>query len=305
MLVIVGSVNADLFFNPDHLPGPGATVLCPDYTVHTGGKGANQAVAAARAGAPVAMVGAVGDDVFAATARQTLAAAGVDVGGLITSPGATGAAVVAVDGRGENQIIVASGANGRVSLAQVEALDFGVVTTLLLQMEIPRAVVEAAIDRAAAAGVRVVLNLAPAAPLDPARLSRVDVLIANRGEADSLVPEADDALQQARLLAARHGLLAVVTLGADGAVAADDAGHAWRVVALPVTVIDTVGAGDAFVGALAAALDCGRPMARALAEASVAGAHACTQRGPQTSPTADRIAAALANLDGGDLVQLV
>ena len=143
------------------------------------------------------MVGAVGDDVFAATARQTLAAAGVDVGGLITSPGATGAAVVAVDGRGENQIIVASGANGRVSLAQVEALDFGAVTTLLLQMEIPRAVVEAAIDRAAAAGVRVVLNLAPAAPLDPARLSRVDVLIANRGEADSLVPEADDALQQA------------------------------------------------------------------------------------------------------------
>ena len=176
-------------------------MLCPDYTVHTGGKGANQAVAAARAGAPVAMVGAVGDDVFAATARQTLAAAGVDVGGLITSPGATGAAVVAVDGRGENQIIVASGANGRVSLAQLEALDFGVVTTLLLQMEIPRAVVEAAIDRAAAAGVRVVLNLAPAL-LDPARLSRVDVLIANRGEADSLVPEADDALQQARLLAA-------------------------------------------------------------------------------------------------------
>ena len=124
--------------------------------------------------------------------------------------------------------------------------------------------VEAAIDRAAAAGVRVLLNLAPVAPLDPARLSRVDVLIANRGEADSLVPEADDALQQARLLAARHGLLAVVTLGADGAVAADDAGHAWRVVAPPVTAIDTVGAGDAFVGALAAALDCGRPMARAL-----------------------------------------
>ena len=190
MLVIVGSVNADLFFHPDHLPVPGATVLCPDYTVHTGGKGANQAVAAARAGARVAMVGAVGDDAFADAARQTLADAGVDVDGLITSPGATGTAVVAVDGRGENQIIVAGGANGRVSLAQVAALDFGAVTTLLLQMEIPRPTIEAAIDRA-------------------------------------------------------------------------------------------------------------------LAEASVAGARACTRRGPQTAPTADEIAAVLAGLDAGGLVQLV
>ena len=275
MLLIVGSVNADLFFQVDHLPVPGATVLCPAYTVHIGGKGANQAVAAARAGARVAMVGAVGDDP-ADTARQALAAAGVDVDGLVTSPGATGAAVVAVDGRGENQIIVAQGANGRVGLAQVAAIDFSAATTLLLQMEIPRATNEAAIERAAAAGVRVVLNLAPAAPLDPARLSAVDVLIANRGEADSLAPAAGGALEQAHFLAARHGLLAVVTLGADGAVAADQAGRAWRVAAPPVTAIDTVGAGDAFTGALAAGLDAGRPVERVLAEASVAGAWACT-----------------------------
>ncbi|MGB1006620.1 MAG: PfkB family carbohydrate kinase, partial [Thalassobaculaceae bacterium] len=270
-----------------------------------GGKGANQAVAAARAGARVAMVGAVGDDAFADAARQTLADAGVDVDGLITSPGATGTAVVAVDGRGENQIIVAGGANGRVSLAQVAAFDFGAVTTLLLQMEIPRPTIEAAIDRAAAAGARVVLNLAPAAPLDPARLNRVNVLVANRGEADSLAPGAGNALEQARLLATRHGLLAVVTLGADGAVAADDAGRAWRVAAPPVTAVDTVGAGDAFTGALAAAFDAGRPIDRALAEASVAGARACTRRGPQTAPTADEIAAVLAGLDAGGLVQLV
>lgn len=297
MIVVLGSINADLFFAVDRLPGRGETVLTPTVTVRPGGKGANQAAAAARAGAVAAFFGCVGEDSSGSDMLTALADTGCDVSGVRRVPGATGTAAVMVEAGGENQIVVASGANGAVAADLLADAGLGPGTTLVCQMEIPVEQTAAALRRARAAGARTVLNLAPARPIPPSALADVDVLVVNEPEARTLEGEAGTPLGLARNLAARHRLTCIVTLGGDGAVAAEADGTAWSVGVLPVAAVDTVGAGDAFVGVLAATLDGGGALPEAMRRASVAAGLACTAEGAMSSlPDAAGIDARLADL---------
>jgi ribokinase len=285
MLLVFGSLNIDLIFRVAILPEAGETVLCPSYATVPGGKGANQAAAAARAGAAVRMVGRVGRDGFAELALAALRAAGVDTAGIATGDAPTGCASIAVDDRGENHIVVASGANAHVSADQVDDAQLGPGTTVVLQMELPRAATEALIARARRRGARIVLNLAPALPLAEEALRAVDVLVVNAGEAASLAKRLHlSAAPQALAppLARALDATVVMTLGKEGAVAAR-AAETWRVGALPIRPVDTTGAGDAFVGVLAAALDDGMALAGALHRASAAAGLACLALGAQAS----------------------
>ena len=285
MVVVFGSLNADLVARVKHLPREGETQSAPDYAVHAGGKGANQALAARRAGADVALVGAVGSDGFADVALATLRDAGVDLSGVAVSPRPTGVALIHVDGQGRNTITVVTGANADARDVAVADALLGPASTVVLQLEVPAAEVMALAKRAHARGSRVILNAAPPSPLPDALLDAVDVLVANEHEAAIVARDAGLTSDPAAFCAAaadRWTLAAVVTLGADGLVAAD-AAHRYRLPATPVDVRDTTAAGDAFVGALAASLDRGASLADALAEGVAAGSHACTRDGAQPS----------------------
>ena len=272
-VVVVGSVNADLVVSVARLPQAGETVTGGTFARHGGGKGANQAVAAARAGASVAMVGAVGADDLGDEALRELAAEGIDVAAVARLDGsATGVAAIVVDERGENTVAVASGANAELDGNVVEeavgrllgARDRGVV---LLGHEVPEEAVTAGIRAARATGWRVVLNPAPARPL-PDDLEGV-VLTPNADEARALAGE-HDVEAAARALASRSGDPVLVTLGAEGALLLD--GEAERLPALAVEAVDTTGAGDAVNGALAAELAAGRPLREAARFAMTAAA---------------------------------
>lgn len=295
MITVFGSINIDLVLRVGHFPAAGETVLCPRYEAVAGGKGANQALAAARAGSRVRLVGRVGRDAFAAPALALLREAGVDLSGVAAAEAPTGCAAVMVDGAGENAIVVASGANREVTAEQLADAALGPDTMLVLQMEIPHEENWSAVERARRAGARVMLSVAPAAPVPPAMLDAVDVLLVNEGEGRTVA----DASGLARVsletlpkrLAERHDCLCVVTLGSRGVLAADP-GSEWRVPALPLEkVIDTTGAGDAFAGCLAAALDRGMDVEPALRFAGAAAGLSCTVAGAQPSfPDAATIA---------------
>jgi ribokinase len=298
MIHVFGSINVDLTFRLAHLPVVGETVLTPSFTQAVGGKGANQAIAAARDGAATRFIGCLGSDGFGAMARQMLHDMGLDVTSLATVPGATGLAAVWIDGEGRNAIAVASGANGalRADALRADAIKPG--SLVVLQMEVPIAATAAAIALAKSAGAKVLLNLAPALPLPLAALSQVDILVLNEHEADSLcqalalataTPE-----EQGHALADKLGAVVIITLGAAGAVGIQN-GSLWRAAALPVTAIDTTGAGDCFVGVLAAGLMRGLEFPGAMRRAAVAGSLACTVVGAMPSfPSRARIDAALA-----------
>ena len=297
MITVFGSLNADLVCQVRQLPGPGETVTGSGYTVVPGGKGANQALAAARAGAPVRMVGAVGQDAFAEVALQSLHRGGVELSEVAETTGRTGCAFIAVDGAGENLIVVASGANleARAELLQPIGLRRG--DLLLLQMEVPHAENWKAVDLAEAAGTAVMLNLAPVGPVPPEVLRRIDYLIVNETEGRQLAAQlglVETALDQiAARLAADYVKHCIVTLGGQGVAAFGPAG-CHRLPALPVEVVDTTAAGDAFVGGFAAALDAGEALEDALALGVIAGGLACRTLGAQPSlPTRDEIAEAL------------
>ncbi|MEQ8817073.1 MAG: PfkB family carbohydrate kinase [Thalassobaculum sp.] len=283
MIVVLGSINVDLFFAVDRLPGRGETVLAPGMTVRPGGKGANQAAAAARAGASTLFLGCIGEDAAGGDVLAALAETGCAVSRVRRLPGVTGTAVVMVEAGGENQIVVASGANLSVTADLLDAVPLGPGTTLVCQMEIPPDQTAEALRRARAAGARTVLNLAPARPVTAAALAEVDMLVVNKPEAESLEGQAGTPLGLARTLAARHDLTCVVTLGREGAIAAGPDGNAWSVGVLAVEAVDTVGAGDAFVGVLAASLDGGATLPEALHRASVAAGLACTREGAMPS----------------------
>ena len=286
MIVVFGSINLDLVFTPSHLPAPGETVLCDGFAAFPGGKGANQAVAAARAGAEVRMIGCVGDDSFAATPLDAFAAAGVDCSGIRRGALPTGCASITVAPDGENHIVVASGANREVLAGQLAEAPPGGGDILLLQMEIDLAENWKAVEIARSAGARVVLNSAPAGPVPAEILSRLDLLLVN--EIEVLQVAKERGLEQmepeaaARTLSGLFGLDLVVTLGGDGAIWVAADGIA-RVPAPPVAVVDTVGAGDAFAGALAAAMDRDLDRQSALAFACAAGSLACRTHGAQAS----------------------
>lgn len=296
MLIVPGSINADLLFKVTSLPRPGETVLCPGYAMAPGGKGANQAAAAAKAGAEVRFVGHVGDDAYGPVVRGLLEEAGVDVRLLAVSQRPTAIAVIGVDANGENLIIVGSGANLDTTAAQIPDDWLVPTATILCQNEIRTNETHAAIRRGHAAGCRTVLNLAPAGRVPDPVLAALDVLIVNEHEAATLAGRPGEPKILARDLAQRHDLICVVTLGSEGALAVGR-GEALRVRSLPVDTLDTTGAGDAFSGVLAAWLDRGADLSTSLRAATVAAGLSCEKLGAQSAqPDAATIEARLRGL---------
>ena len=267
-IIVVGSVNADLVVVAERLPAPGETVTGGRFSRHGGGKGANQAVAAARLGARVTMVGAVGADDLGAEALVLLEREGIDVSAVARLDAPTGVALNAVDAAGENQIAVASGANAEVDAAAVErAVREAGPGAVLLSQEVSEAAVLAG---ARAARGPIVLNPAPARPLPDALAELGPVLTPNAGEACVLTGEREPEAA-ARALAARTGAPVLVTLGARGVLVLDG-GDAELVPAPRVDAVDTTGAGDTFNGALATGLAEGRALREATAFAVAAAA---------------------------------
>jgi ribokinase len=267
-LCVVGSINVDVTASVARLPGAGETVLGGALRRDPGGKGANQAVAAARLGARVRMVGAVGDDTDGHGMLQNLGDAGVDSGGVWLGDSPTGTALITVDASGENQIVVCPGANDDVT---ADGAEFAADEAVLVQLEIPMATVEAL---AASVPGFFVVNAAPARPLPAEVVARADLVIVNETEY-ALLPE----LADARLVA--------VTYGADGAALLRDGVEIARVPAPRVRPVSAVGAGDAFCAALTLALHAGWDPARALTAACAVGADAVTH--PESQPALRRL----------------
>ncbi len=286
MIVVFGSVAVDLVANVPRIPRPGETVLCDGYVAVPGSKGANQAVAAARAGSRVVHVATCGNDAFASVATGILRSSGVDLSHLKTIEGPTGICLVAVDPQAENTVIAASSANLATRLEQLERCAFGAGDTLTLQREIPDRETFGAVALAKSRGARVVLNSAPAGPVPEDMLADLDVLIVNEHEAmiaaegAGLAPaDPEDAV---RRISERCGCAAIVTLGAAGAIAWHG-GERHQVAAPRIVPVDTTGAGDTFVGAFVAALDQAMSFASAVQRGVAAGSLSCTRHGAQTS----------------------
>lgn len=290
-ICVVGSVNADLTMSVERHPRPGETLTGSGGSIKPGGKGANQAVAAALLGARVAMVGAVGDDSNADAALVGLRSAGVNLSGMTTIPGGTGLAVIVVDAHGENTIVIDAGANGHMDATAVEARRdiISAADIVLLQGEIPRSGIEAA---AAACTGRLVVNLAPVVEVDPDVLRAADPLVVNEHEGalalsmlTGMSAEQAESLPWPELVTALYdaGVATVVmTLGPEGALISDDTG-VHTVPSPRVEAVDTTGAGDAFVGALCWRLTEGDTLVDAAHVATRVGAHACTGTGAQPS----------------------
>jgi len=291
-IVVVGSSNTDMVVKVPHLPAPGETVLGGEFVMAPGGKGANQAVAAARLGAEVTLVACIGEDIFGEQAAAGFRREGIDTRYLTRHPqAASGVALIAVDPAGENSIAVAPGANMHLSPDDVRAAAATIQAAdgLLLQLEVPLETALAAAELAHQAGVRVILNPAPAPPSPPPAqlLACVDVLTPNESEVLKLADTPlgiEGAARQA--LASGVGAV-VVTLGAQGAL---------LVAGFRVQAVDTTAAGDAFNGGLAVALAEGKPLAEAVRFANACGALATTRLGAQPSlPTAQQVRRLLAD----------
>ena len=290
MILVFGSINVDLVAPVPHLPQPGETVLGGDYALLPGGKGANQALAARRAGSEVVLAGAIGRDTFASIALSLLRRDGVDTRLVRELDRPTGCAAIMVSAAGENTIAVSPGVNSETRSDWVpdELLDLR--TIVVAQMEVPFDETESLIRRARMRGARCLLNLSPALSIDLGLLSEIDLLVTNEREAVTLGP---DPVGLARRL--RRGL--VVTRGPAGALVLLADGSRLEVPALSVDPVDTTGAGDTFVGVLAAALNSGSSFEKALLRASAAAGLACLAYGAQTAmPDAAAIDAALVRL---------
>ncbi len=278
MILVAGSANLDFVVRAGHIPAPGETVLGHSLSTHPGGKGANQAVAAARAGAATThMLLALGSDAHAQPLEQSLRGAGVQAHIVRCADEATGTAFICVSDDAENAITVAPGANARLAPHHLPPLDG--FSHLLMQLETPLPTVMAYARAARATGVRVVLNAAPAQALDDELLALVDILIVNEGELASIAGAGGrvrDALDRVRVP------LVVVTLGARGCCARQ-AEQFLLQAGFAIEPVDTTGAGDTFCGVLVAALDRGAPLASALQSACAASALACTRAGAQTA----------------------
>jgi len=248
-VIVVGSANVDQVFRVERIPSPGETVLSTGFSTARGGKGQNQAVAAARAGAPTAFIAALGDDAFGSDTRAGLIDDGVDVTGVRSLDAATGTALIAVDSVGENTIIVEAGANRLlVDLQSADAAAIAASSVLAMQLEIPLETVIAAARIARAADTTVMLNAAPIRDLPAELLSSLDILVVNEHEASHLAGERDwrDLTEQVPVV--------VVTLGSEGALLLRRGSDEVRVAAPSVHAVDATGAGDTFCGAFAAGL---------------------------------------------------
>ncbi|RWO79427.1 MAG: ribokinase [Mesorhizobium sp.] len=299
MIIVVGSINLDLIANVDRLPAPGETVRGSGFATAPGGKGANQALAAARAGAKVRMVGAVGKDNFATEALALLRDGKIDLSGVGETFASTGTALIMVADDGENVIAVVPGANDSVVTGDLSKAFMKKGDVVLLQQEIPLQTVDAALDAARAAGAVTVLNTAPFRAEAAAFLGKADYVVANETEFDlygeALSLSGRDRPARMRDFAGTTGRTIVVTLGGDGVLAATPA-DLLMVPAFNITPVDTVGAGDTFCGYFAAGLSSGLPLDQALARAAAAGSLACLKPGAQPAiPLAKDVEAALQN----------
>ena len=285
MLIVLGSTNLDQIGTVTRLPRPGETVSGRTFSTAPGGKGANQALAARRAGAEVRFFSAVGEDAFAAAALELLQQDGVDLDGVRRADAHTGIAMILVDEAGENVIAVLPGANGTVDEAAAEAAlaGRGPGDVLVLQQEIPTSTNRRALELARRQGVRTMLNIAPFVPETASVAADADILVANETEFALLVGDFGDRLDAAMLeRSAGAGQIVVVTLGAAGVRIAAE-GTVISIPATPVEVVDTVGAGDTFCGYLAAGLAAGVTIERAATRAAAAASLACTRPGAQPS----------------------
>lgn len=291
-LLVVGSANADLVISVERRPAAGETVLGSDLAVHPGGKGGNQAVAAARLGARTALLARVGDDAYGRLLLDSQRAAGVDTVGVLVGGAPTGVALITVDPSGDNSIVVSPGANGRLTPADVRAAGslFHASRVVSTQLEVPLETVVEVVRNLAPKG-RFVLNPSPPRPLPQEVLAACDPLIVNEHEARVILggQVSERPEDWARILLAKGPRSVVVTLGAEGALVAD-AGGVVRVPAVPVAALDTTGAGDAFTAALAWRLGAGAALAEAAGYAARVGAVAVTRRGAQESfPTTQEV----------------
>ena len=288
-VVVVGSLNMDLVMRTPRVPVGGETLHGHEFSTLPGGKGANQAVACARLGAKVAMIGQVGNDGFGTTLRDGLAADGIDVNGVLqTSAVGTGVAMILVEDIGQNRIVLAAGANGALTPDDIDAQTalIGGAAMVVLQLEVPMPVVERAIAIAHSAGVPVLLNPGPAKPLAEPLWSQIDLLIPNESEAELLsgiaVTDAASAYTAARVFRQRGVKCVLITLGANGVAVIDDAGER-HLPAHVVKAVDTTAAGDTFIGGLSAGLVEGMTMDDAVALGQRASALCVTRHGAQPS----------------------
>ena len=282
-VVVMGSVNLDQVQTVRALPRPGETVHGTSLAYHHGGKGANQAVAAARMGAAVRFVGAVGSDAAGERLRSALADDGIDVSDLRTVEGPTGLAVIVVADTGENVIVLEAGANGAVVADDLTRRTFEGAAIALFQLELPLTAVRRGLELAKAAGATTVLNAAPPDGAEELPPDLIDVLVVNETEAAHLAPEADPVRVPALLAAlARRHRGVVITLGAAGVVWSHD-GVEGRMPARAVTAVDTTGAGDTFTGALVARVTAGESWESAMNVATAAAAYCVERAGAQPS----------------------
>jgi ribokinase len=284
-VIVVGSANEDLVVRVRELPTVGATVLAEGVRSFSGGKGANQAVAAGRVGAPTSFVGSVGADQQGQRLRTALAEANVGLTEFAVSDQPTGLAIVLVTDHGDNAIVVAAGANSTLAPEHVERSlsDVGPLDVVVVQCEVPASTVARTIELGAAAGARVILNLAPFAPFDASVLERAWLVVVNETEASDLLGTGIAPESAAAAIRDRYGVGCIATLGADGSVLAERDGSDHFVPAHPARVVDTTGAGDVYVGVLAAAVVAGAALPAAMSAATVAASIAVERRGAQAS----------------------
>jgi len=298
-ILVVGSINMDLVVRATRMPAPGETVLGQGFATAPGGKGANQAVAAARQGVRCVFLGRVGEDAFGEKLVSGMKAEGIDCENLLPTPDApTGVAMIIVDAKGENSIVVASGANHRVTPDDVyhRAGLFEQADVVLLQLELPLPTVRAAEKLAAKHDCKVVLDPAPAPKCLPAEMCEVDVISPNVSEAEIItgkhVDDADERVDKlvASDLIARGARAAVLKRGARGSLVLTADGQIASIKPYKVDIVDTTAAGDAFTASLAVGIARGLSLPQAAKIANAAGALACTKFGAQPSmPTADEI----------------
>jgi ribokinase len=288
-IIVAGSMNMDMVVKTSHIPQPGETVLGGTFFMNPGGKGANQAIAVARLGAEVAFIGKIGDDIFGRQSSQLFEDEGVDITGLVADEDQpSGIALITVDEKGENSIVVAPGANARLYPEDVERSfeNYPDAQILLVQLEIPLNTVQFAAELAKKQGVKVILNPAPANKSVPDFYKLIDIITPNVTEAEMLtgvkITDSDSALVAAKKLRSFGVPTVIITLGSSGAILLD--GEEFHHIDAPkVTAVDTTAAGDVFNGALAVAISEGKPLPEATAFACKAASIAVTKLGAQAS----------------------
>lgn len=306
-IVVVGSLNADLVVGVDRFPRPGETLTGRDFAFFPGGKGGNQACAAARLGGRVEMIGGVGEDGYGVLLTEALRSSGVDVTRIRRHPRSTGVALITVDGQGQNEIVVVPGANGLLTPEDVvlQRESFVGAAVLLVQLEVPLVAVKAAMELARGAGAVVILDPAPVVGEAESLLALADYVTPNESELAALaraeeIASTDDVIRaQARVLLARGARHVVAKLGSRGArLFSAEGSVAWP--AIPVVPVDTTAAGDVWNGAFATALAAGRLVDEAGAFANAAAALSVTRRGAQPGmPTRDQLAIWLKTRESG------